>query len=134
MIAEGDAVAAPHQLGAVALGGVVGQARHRHPPHAFAGILAGEGQLQQARQQDRVLKEALKEVPQPVEQHPLWLGRLELHVMAQHRGQGGRIHQAVVVPAGQIRIGRGGVAVVLGQLPLRLPLRRCLRLPRRQLH
>ena len=134
LIAQGDAVAAPHQLGAVALGGVVGQARHRHPPQALAGILARQGQLQQARQQDRVLKEALKEVPQPVEQHPLWLGRLELHVVAQHRGQGGRIHQAVVVPAGQIRIGRGGVAVVLGQLPLRLPLRRCLRLPRRQLH
>ena len=134
LIAQGDAVAAPDQLGAVALGGVVGQARHRHPPQALAGILARQGQLQQARQQDRVLKEALKEVPQPVEQHPLWLGRLELHVVAQHRGQGGRIHQAVVVPAGQIRVGRGGVAVVLGQLPLRLPRRCCLRLPRRQLH
>ena len=130
LIAEGDAIAAPHQLGAVALGGVVGQARHRHPPHAFAGILACQGQLQQARQQDRVLKEALKEVPQPVEQHPLWLGRLELYVMAQHRGQGRRIHQAVVVPAGQVRVGFGAVAVVLGRLPLRC----CLRLPRRQLH
>jgi len=98
---------------------VVGQARHRHPPQALAGLLAGEGQFQQTRQQDRVLEETLKKVPQPVEQHPLRLGRLEFHVVAQHRGQGRRIHLAVVVPAGQVRVGLGGVGVVLGRIPCR---------------
>ena len=107
---------------------MVGDARHRYPAQDLAGVLAGEGQFQQARQQDGVLKEALKKIPQPVKQHPLRLGRLEFDVVAQHRGQGRRIHQAVVVPAGQVRVGLGGVAVVLGRLPLRRP--RCQQLRR----
>ena len=104
LVAEGDAEAAAHQFGAVALGGMVGNARHRHPADRLAGLLAGEGELQQARQQDRVFEEELEEIAEAVEQHPLRMGRLELDVVAQHRRQGGRIDQAVVVPAGQVGI------------------------------
>ncbi len=83
---------------------MVGDAGHRHPAQGLAGVLAGEGELQQARQQDRVLEEEFVEVAQPVEQHPVGMGRLEFHVVAQHRGEGGRVQQGMVVPAGQISI------------------------------
>jgi len=84
----------------------VGDARHRHPPDGLAGVFAGEGELQQPRELDRVLKEAFKEVPQAVEQHPLRVGRLEFHVVAQHRGELLRVHQAVVVPGGLVGVAR----------------------------
>ena len=78
LVAEGHAQAAAHQLGAVALGGVVGDARHRHPAEGLSRVLAGEGELQQAREQDRVLEEEFVEVPQAVEQHPVGMGRLRV--------------------------------------------------------
>ena len=111
LVAEGHAEAAAHQLGAVALGGVVGDAGHGHTANRFAGFFAGEGQLQQTGELDRVLKEALEEVAQAVEQHPLGMGRLELHVVAQHRGELLRVHQAVVVPGGKIAVDRSGCGV-----------------------
>ena len=86
---------------------MVGDARHRHPPDRLAGLLAGEGELQQAREQQGVFKEELVEVAEAVEQHPLGMSRLELHVVAQHRRQGSGVHQAVVVPAGQVGVGLG---------------------------
>ena len=111
LVAEGHAEAAAHQVGAVALGGVVGDARHRHPAQGLAGVLAGEGELEQAREQDRVLEEELVEVAEAVKQHPVRMGRLQLHVVPQHRGECRRVHQGMVVPAGQVAIGlRAGVA------------------------
>ena len=107
LVAEGHAEAAAHQLGAVALGGVVGDARHRHPADALAALLAGEGELQQAREQQGIFEEELVEVAEAVEQHALRMGRFELHVVTQHRAEGGRVHQAVVVPAGQVGVGLG---------------------------
>jgi len=101
LVAEGDAQAMAHQLGAIALGGVVRDAGHRHAADPLARLLAGEGQLQQAREQQGVLEKELKEIPQAVEQHPIGVGRLERYVVAQHRRQGRRIQQAVVVPTGQ---------------------------------
>ena len=115
LVAEGHAEAAAHQLSAVALGGVVGDARHRHPADALAALLAGEGELQQAREQQGIFEEELVEVAEAVEQHALRMGRLELHVVTQHRAEGGRVHQAVVVPAGQVGLGLG-VAFVGGVL------------------
>ena len=111
LVAEGHAEAAANQLGAVALGGVVGDARHRHPADALAALLAGERELQQPREQQGVFEEELVEVAEAVEQNPLRMGRLELHVVAQHRAEGGRVHQAVVVPAGQVGVGLGVVFV-----------------------
>ena len=107
LVAEGHAVAAAHQLAAVALGGVVGDPRHRHPADRLAGLLAREGELQQSRGGDGVLEEALEEVAQPVEQQPLGVGGLELHVVAQHRRERQGLHQAVVVPGGQVGVGVG---------------------------
>ncbi len=105
LVAEGDAEAAAHQLSAVALGGMVGNARHRHSPDSLAALLAGEGELQQAREGDGVFKEALEEVAEAVEQHPIGMGGLELHVVTQHRRQLLWCHQAVVVPGGQVGVG-----------------------------
>jgi len=102
LVAQGHAQAAAHQLGAVALGGVVGDARHRYPTERLAGLLAGEGELQQAGEADGVLEEALEEVAQAVEQHPLGMGALEFHVVAQHRRELLGLHQAVVMPARQV--------------------------------
>ena len=105
LIAEGHAQAAAHQFGAIALGGVMGDARHGHASDRLAALLAGEGELQQARELDGVFKEALKKVAQAVEQHPLGMGGFELHVVAQHRRELFRFHQAVVVPGGQVGVG-----------------------------
>ena len=80
----------------------MGNARHRHTADGFAPFLAGEREFQQAGELDRILEEALEEVPEAVEQNPLGVRRLQLHVMAQHRGQLLRIHLAVVGPGGQI--------------------------------
>ena len=113
LIAQGDAVAAAHQLTAVALGGVVGDARHRHPADRLAPLLAGQGELEQPRHQDRVFKEAFKKVAQPVQQHPVGVGALELHVVAQHRRQLRGLHQVVVVPGRQVVVW-AGVAVGFG--------------------
>ena len=119
MVAEGHAQAAAHQLGAIALGGVVGNARHRHPAHGLAGFLAGQGELEEPGEGNGVFKKAFKKVAQAIEQHPLGMGGLELHVVAQHRRELLRVHQAVVVPGGQIGVGvlacclvalRGGLA------------------------
>ena len=84
---------------------MVGDARHRHSPDSFAALLAGEGELQQAREGDGVFKEALEEVAEAVEQHPVGMGGLELHVVTQHRRQLLWCHQAVVVPGGQVGVG-----------------------------
>ena len=105
MVAEGHAQAAAHQLGAIALGGVVGNARHRHPAHGLAGFLAGEGELEEPGEGNGVFKEAFEKVAQAIEQHPLGMGGLEFHVVAQHRRELLRVHQAVVVPGGQVGVG-----------------------------
>ena len=47
LVAEGDAEPAPHQFAAVPLGCMVGDAGHRHSADRLAGVLAGEGELQQ---------------------------------------------------------------------------------------
>ena len=117
MVAEGHAQAAAHQLGAIALGGVVGNACHRHPAHGLAGFLAGEGELEEPGEGNGVFKKAFKKVAQAIEQDPLGMGGLELHVVAQHRRELLRVHQAVVVPGGQIGAGvwagpRGWLALV----------------------
>ena len=116
MVAEGHAQAAAHQFGAIALGGVVGNARHRHPAHGLAGFFAGEGELEEPGEGNGVFKEAFEKVAQAIEQHPLGMGGLELHVVAQHRGELLRVHQAVVVPGGQI--GAGVLAGPRGWLAL----------------
>ncbi len=104
LIAQGHAVAAAHQFAAIALGGVVGDAGHRHPADRPAALLAGEGELQQARGGEGVLEEALEEVAQAVEQQAFGVGCLELHVVAQHRRELLGVHQAVVVPGGQVGV------------------------------
>ena len=105
LVAEGHAQAAAHQLGAIALGGVVGNARHRHPADGLAGFLAGQGELEEPGEGNGVFKEAFEKVAQAIEQYPLGMGGLELHVVAQHRRELLRVHQAVVVPGGQIGAG-----------------------------
>ena len=97
LIAEGHAVALLDQFGAVALGGVVGNARHRHPADGFAALLSGEGEFQHSGEFDGVLEEAFEEVAQ-AKQHPFGMGGLELNVVAQHRRQLQRIQLAVVGP------------------------------------
>ena len=92
LVAEGHTQTAAHQVAAVALGRVVGNARHRHPPVGLARLLAREGELQQLGERDRVFKEAFEKIAEPVEQQPLGMGGLELHVVAQHRRQLKRIH------------------------------------------
>ena len=109
LVAEGHTQPAAHQVAAVALGRMVGNARHRHPPVGLARLLAREGELQQLGERDRVLKEAFEKIAEAVEQQPLGMGGLELHVVAQHRRQLLRIHQGVVVPGRQVGLGgRGG--------------------------
>jgi hypothetical protein len=98
LIAKGHAVALLDQFGAVALSGMVGDARHRHPSDCFAALLTCEGELQHSGEFDRVFEEALEEITEPVEQHPFGVGCFELHVMAQHRGELLQIHLAVVGP------------------------------------
>ena len=98
LIAKGHAVALLDQFGAVALGGVVGDARHRHPPDRLAAFLTGEGELQHPGEFDGIFEEALEEVAQAVEQHPFGMGRFELHVVAQHRCELQRVQLAVVGP------------------------------------
>ena len=98
LIAKGHAVALLDQFGAVALGGVVRDARHRYPPDRLAAFLAGEGELQHPGEFDGVFEEAFEEVAQAVEQHPFGMGRFELHVVAQHRCELQRVELAVVGP------------------------------------
>ena len=98
MIAKGHAVALLDQFGAVALGGVVGDARHRHPSDRLAAFLAGEGEFQHPGEFDRVFEEAFEEVAQAVEQHPFGMGCFQLHVVAQHRCELQRVQLAVVGP------------------------------------
>ena len=78
LIAKGHAVALLDQFGAVAISGVVGDARHWHPADRFAALLAGEGEFQHPREFDGVFEKAFEEVAQAVKQHPLGMGRLEL--------------------------------------------------------
>ena len=61
----------------------------------------------------KVFKEALKEIPQPVEQHPFGMGGLELHVVAEHRGELLGVHLAVVGPGGLIVV--AGLVVPVGR-------------------
>ena len=82
LVAEGHAEAAAHQFGAVALGRVMGNARHRHPPDRFAPLFPRQGQLQQPGEGNRVLEKALEEVTEPVEQDPLGMLCLEFDVVA----------------------------------------------------
>ena len=98
MIAKGHAVALLDQFTAVALGGVVRDARHRYPPNRLAAFLAGEGELQHPGEFDGVFEEAFEEVAQAVEQHPFGIGCFELHVVAQHRCELQRVQLAVVGP------------------------------------
>ena len=47
----------------------------------------------------QTFEEALKEVAEPIQQHPFGMGSFEFDVVPQHRSERHRIHQAVVVPA-----------------------------------
>ena len=107
LIAEGHAEAAADQLTAVALGGVVGNAGHGHAADGLAPLFAGEGELQHPGEGDGIFKEALEEIAEPIEQHPLGMGGFELHVVAQHRGELLRIHLAVVGPGRFIGVAAG---------------------------
>ena len=100
LVAEGHAEAAAHQLRAVALGRVMGNARHWHPPDRFAPFFSRQGQFQQPREGNRVLEKALEEVTEPVEQDPLGMLRFQFDVVAQHRCELLPVHKAVVVPGG----------------------------------
>ena len=104
LVAEGHAETAADQLAAVALSCVVGNAGHRYATHRFAGLFAGEGEFKHAREGDGIFEEALKEIAQPVEQHPLGMGGLEFHVVAQHRGELLGIHLAVMSPGWLIAV------------------------------
>ena len=102
LVAESHTAAFANQFSAVALGGVMRDACHRHPANAFAALFAGERQLQQSGQFNRIFEEAFEEIAQAIEQHPFGMARLELHVVAQHRCELCRVHQAVVAPGGEV--------------------------------
>ena len=80
----------------------MGDPCHGHAADGFAPLFAGEGELQQAREGDGVLEETLKEVAEAIQQHPLGVGGLDFHVVAQHRGELALIHLAVVGPGGLV--------------------------------
>ncbi|CAI8155115.1 MAG: Uncharacterised protein [Synechococcus sp. CC9902] len=84
---------------------MVGNARHRHPTNGFPALLAGERELQHPRQLHGVFEEAFEEIAESVQQHPFGMGRLEFHVVAQHRRELQRIHLAVMGPGGGIVFG-----------------------------
>ena len=105
LIAEGHRIAAADQLGAVALSGVMGNAGHRHAPDCLATVLAGEGELQNPGEFNSILKKAFKEITKPIKKDALGMLSLELHVMAQHWRELGRIHLAVVSPGGFVAAG-----------------------------
>ena len=91
---------------------MVGNAGHGHPADRLAAFLAGEGELQHPGEFHRVFKEALEEIAEAVEQHPLGMLGLELHVVAQHWREPLRVHLAVVGPGRRI----AGVVVCSGAL------------------
>ena len=110
LVAESHTAAFANQFSAVALGGVMRDARHRHPADGFAALFAGERQLQQPGQFNRIFEEAFEEIAQAIKQHPFGMARLELHVVAQHRCELCRVHQAVVGPGRFIALAGGWAA------------------------
>ena len=106
LIAEGHAVALLDQFAAVALGGVVGDARHRDPADRLAAFLAGEGELQHlGRVRWRLRKSTRRSRPGgragPVRDGP------QLYVVAQHRCELQRVQLAVVGPGRFVTAGFG---------------------------
>ena len=100
----------------------MGNACHGHPSNLFSCLLASEGEFEQARQVDGVFEKALKEISEPVKQHPLGMGGFELHVMAQHRRELLWFDLAVVRPGRQIVVASIGFGMLLLFLALKFAL------------
>ena len=49
---------------------------HRHPANAFAALFAGERQLQQSGQFNRIFEKAFEEIAEAIEQHPFGMAAL----------------------------------------------------------
>src|SRR5579884_1472942 len=104
LVADGDAVALGDEAGDVALGGVGGDARHRHlvaPPE----VAARQRQVQGAGHQLRVVVERLEEVAQPEEENGVGMAALELQVLPAHRRgarQAARYESLVVAQQGKL--------------------------------
>jgi hypothetical protein len=78
LVTDGDRKALFHQQGAVAIQGVVGNARQGYTAHLLTGIFAGEHQFQLAGNGDGILKEGLEKVAHPIQQQRMGILLLEL--------------------------------------------------------
>ena len=114
LVAERHAAPFANQISAVALRRMVRNARHRHPADRLASFFASEGELEQPGEFDRILEEALEEIPQSIEQNAIGMGGLQLHVVTQHRCELTGVHQAVVTPSRQVVFGFSSAVLVWG--------------------
>jgi len=85
LVADGHLPAGSHQLGDIALGGMVG-----HPAHGnrvFRLLVArGERDFEDAGGSDRILQEQLVEIPHAIEQQGVRIPCLDFQVLLHHGG------------------------------------------------
>ncbi len=117
LFADGGRFAELHQLGQIALDGVIGHPRHRN---GAARRLAafGEGDVEQLGGLAGIVIEQLVEVAHPVEQQDLRVLGLEAKVLLHHGRVGAQIGAAGLVLCGHVLFQKGPLrASVCGDEP-----------------